>query len=110
MKTIVITGASAGIGAALARRFAKEGHRLVLLARRLDKLETLRDEIGKNQAAVFALDVTSRQAVEKTFAQIEKEVGPIDVLVNNAGGAFGLDRAQEAQLDEWEKCVDVNVG
>lgn len=108
-KNVVITGASAGIGAAVARRFAKEGHQVILLARRLDKLEALREEIREKKAIAFELDVTARPAVEKTFARIEKEVGPIDVLVNNAGAAFGLDPAQKAHFEEWEKCIDLNI-
>src|ERR1700674_2918381 len=106
---VVITGASAGIGAATARRFAKSGYRLVLIARRKEKLEELRRELGKSDAAIFSLDISSRPAVEKTFEQIEKEIGPIDILVNNAGGAFGLDRAWQANLDDWEKSIDLNI-
>lgn len=109
LTNIVITGASAGIGAATARRFAKEGYRLVLLARRKDKLDALRQELSHNEIFVHELDVSSRVHVEKIFTQIEMEIGSIDILVNNAGGAFGLDRAQDARLDEWEHCVDVNI-
>lgn len=106
---IVITGASSGIGAALARRFSKENCHLVLIARRLEKLEALRQEIGVEKVSIFELDVTNRNDVEKVFSQITKEIGSIDVLVNNAGAAFGLDLAQEADLDDWDKCVDVNI-
>lgn len=108
-KNIVITGASVGIGAAIARCFAKEDYHLVLLARRESKLEALRQELGPGKATIFALDVTVRSEVEETFARIEKDRGAIDILVNNAGGAFGLDRAQEASLDDWEKCINVNI-
>lgn len=109
MSHIVITGASVGIGASTARRFAKGNYRLTLLARRKDKLEALSQEIGKKEVHLFTLDVSSRKDVEKTFQKIEKEIGAIDILVNNAGGAFGLEKAYEASLDEWEKCVDVNI-
>lgn len=108
-KNVVITGASAGIGAATARRFSKEKSHLILLARRKDKLETLRQELKNSEVSLFELDVTSRSSVENVFAQIEKEIGSVDILVNNAGGAFGLDRAHEASLDDWEKNVDVNI-
>lgn len=104
MKKIVITGASVGIGAEVARRFSKEGDFVVLLARRYDKLKALKEELGKN-VAIYELDVTSKEAVEKTFA----EIGPLDILVNNAGGAFGLDKAYEANLEDWDKCVDTNI-
>lgn len=106
---IVITGASAGIGAALARRFARDkGKRLILLARRQDKLETLRQDLG-NEVEIFELDVTSPGSVEKVFKTIEEQFGAIEVLVNNAGGAFGLDMAQYAALEDWERCIDVNI-
>lgn len=101
---VVITGASVGIGASIARRFAKAGSHLVLLARRKEKLEEIKNELG-GKTTLFELDVTSRPEVERIF----KEIGPIDVLVNNAGVALGLDRAQEADLHEWEKCIDVNI-
>jgi 3-hydroxy acid dehydrogenase/malonic semialdehyde reductase len=103
---VVITGASAGIGAAVARRFAEGKRRLVLLGRRLDKLKEVQKE---TDAAIFELDVTDREKVIETMNKIEKESGPIDVLVNNAGVGFGLEPAHECNLDEWEKCVDVNI-
>lgn len=108
-KTIVITGASAGIGAATARRFAKEGHRLVLVARRKEKLEELKNELKKHEVDIFPLDVTSRREAEKVCGEIEKKVGAVDILLNNAGAAFGLEKAHEARLDDWEKSIDVNI-
>ncbi len=103
---VVVTGASAGIGAAVARRFAEGKRRLVLLARRLDRLKEVQKETN---AAIFELDVTDRDRVIETMRKIEKELGPIDVLVNNAGIALGLEGAQKCNLDEWEKCIDVNI-
>ncbi len=105
---VVITGASSGIGAATARRFSKERYRLVLLARRLDRLQLLQKELS-SQTRVLALDVCSKESVIKTIDEIEKEDGPIDILVNNAGGAFGLEPAHLAKLEDWEQCVDVNI-
>lgn len=101
---VVITGASTGIGAATARRFAKAGCKVILLARRLEKLQELQKEIG-SQASFFELDVTCRKSIETLFDQID----PIDVLINNAGAAFGLEKAQDANLDDWEKNIDVNI-
>jgi 3-hydroxy acid dehydrogenase/malonic semialdehyde reductase len=101
---VVITGASAGIGSATARRFARQGYRLTLLARRIEKLEELRQELKGTDVSVYALDVSCREDVERTFAEIET-----DILVNNAGIAFGLEPAQQGNLDEWERCVDVNI-
>lgn len=105
---IVITGASAGIGAAIAKRFAKEGHPLALTARRLDKLEMLRDEL-KGEIGIYELDITSWDAVAEVFQQIEKKQGPIEVLVNNAGCGFGLDPAYQGKIEEWDQCVDTNI-
>ncbi len=101
-RRVVITGASAGIGEATARRFAKAGFDLVLIARRKEKLETLRKEIG---GTIYELDVTSLSQVEETI----QKIGPIDILINNAGLALGLDKAQQSDLEEWEKCIDVNI-
>lgn len=109
MALIAITGASAGIGAATARRFDIQGNKLVLLARRKDKLEELSKELQNCDVFIYELDVSSRKRVETVFAKIEKEHGPIDILINNAGLAFGLDKAYEAKLEEWEQCVDVNI-
>ncbi len=105
---IAITGASSGIGAATARRFAKEGFRLALMARRMDKLTKLQKEL-KTEVFLYELDVCSKQAVAQTFHLIEKENGPIDVLINNAGCALGLEPADKANLEEWEKMVQTNI-
>lgn len=105
---VVITGASAGIGAAAAHRFAKEGCRIVLLARRLDRLEQLQKELP-SPAWSYELDVTSSERVADVMAAIEKNQGPIDVLINNAGLAFGLDPAYKCDVKEWDQCVDVNI-
>jgi 3-hydroxy acid dehydrogenase / malonic semialdehyde reductase len=105
---VVITGASSGIGAATAHRFSKENYRLVLLARRLDRLQLLKKELSA-PTSVFELDVCSAESVAKVIDQIEREEWPIDVFVNNAGGAFGLEPAHQARLEDWDQCVDVNV-
>lgn len=105
---IVITGASSGIGAAIAIRFAKEGFPVVLLARRLDRLQSMKKELpGKIFA--YELDVTDRNRVETVIEKIDKEIGPIGVLVNNAGVAFGLEPAYEASSDEWDQMVETNI-
>ncbi|MGE5195919.1 MAG: SDR family NAD(P)-dependent oxidoreductase [Anaerolineae bacterium] len=105
---VMVTGASSGIGAAVARRFAKGGHRLILTARRQERLEALKKEIG-NQTSLFPLDLRSWKGVEEMAKKIEKDNGPIDVLINNAGLGFGLEPAHLANLDEWETCIDVNI-
>jgi 3-hydroxy acid dehydrogenase/malonic semialdehyde reductase len=107
--TIVITGASSGMGAATAKRFAQAGYRLFLIARRKENLESLVREIGAKSASIFVLDITSQSDVEKTFLQIEKETGGIDILVNNAGLSSGREPAGKATLSDWKACVAVNI-
>ena len=102
MKTAVITGASSGIGAATARALAGEGYRTVLGARRLERLEELAAEID---GEAIALDVTDPASVESFTAA----VGACDVLVNNAGGALGLDSIAEADEEKWLTMYESNV-
>jgi 3-hydroxy acid dehydrogenase / malonic semialdehyde reductase len=104
---VLITGASSGFGAAVARRFAGSGARLVLAARRVDRLEALAAELAV-PALVLPLDVRDRASVERSVASLPTEFAAISVLVNNAGGAFGLEPAPQANLDDWEAMVDTN--
>lgn len=102
-RTAVVTGASSGIGAATARHLAREGFEVVCAARRGDRIEALAAEIG---GRAVVCDVTSAASV----AELAAAVGPrLDVLVNNAGGAFGLGAVAEADADEWRRMYDVNV-
>lgn len=99
----VVTGASSGIGAATARHLARAGFEVVCAARRTDRIQSLAAEIG---GRAVSCDVTDAEAV----AALAAEVGPrLDVLVNNAGGAFGLSPVAEADADEWRRMYDVNV-
>jgi NADP-dependent 3-hydroxy acid dehydrogenase YdfG len=104
---VFITGASSGIGAAVARRFAADGARLVLAARRKDRLDALAAELGV-PALPLALDVRDRAAVEQAVATLPPDFAGVTVLVNSAGGALGLEPAQAADLDDWEAMVDTN--
>jgi NADP-dependent 3-hydroxy acid dehydrogenase YdfG len=103
----VVTGASSGIGAATARRLAAEGFEVVLTARRTERIEELAKEIESTggTARAVTLDVTDRAAVD-AFA---REVGPIDVLVNNAGGAFGAESVEQGDPADWLAMYQVNV-
>ncbi len=98
----VVTGASSGIGAATARRLAREGFHVVLGARRLDRIETLATEIG---GSAYALDVTDQLSVDDFCARVPS----CRVLVNNAGGAYGMDPVASADVDDWAAMYDVNV-
>jgi NADP-dependent 3-hydroxy acid dehydrogenase YdfG len=102
MRTAVITGASSGIGAATARALAGEGYRTVLGARRLDRIEALAAEIG---GEAVALDVADPDSVAAFTARLES----CDVLVNNAGGALGLDPLAEADEEKWLQMYESNV-
>ncbi len=102
-RTAVVTGASSGIGAATARSLAAEGFRVFCAARRTDRVEQLAAEIG---GVAVTCDVTDAGSV----AALAETVGtPLDVLVNNAGGAFGMSPVAEADADEWRRMYEVNV-
>jgi NADP-dependent 3-hydroxy acid dehydrogenase YdfG len=102
-KQAVVTGASSGIGAASARALAAEGFRVFCAARRVDRIEALAAEIG---GVAVECDVTSEDDVRR----LADRVGPtLDVLLNNAGGAFGADEVVHGQADDWRKTYDVNV-
>ncbi len=105
---VLITGASSGFGVAFAKRFAKDGAKLILAARRGDRLKTVAKEFGKSALAI-ELDVRDRAAVAKTIDQLPAEWKAIDVLINNAGLALGLEPAHRASLDDWDRMVDTNV-
>lgn len=106
--TVLVTGASSGFGAAIARRFAADGARIVLAARRVDRLEALAADLGE-RAHVVELDVRQRSAVAFAIDNLPADFAAIDVLVNNAGLALGLEPAHEASLDDWETMVDTNI-
>ncbi|MGH6818473.1 MAG: SDR family NAD(P)-dependent oxidoreductase [Methylovirgula sp.] len=106
---VFVTGASAGFGAAIARRFAKEGHLVVATGRRRERLETLADELGRDKVLPLVFDVRDRHAVERAVQELPASFAEIDVLVNNAGLALGLEPAQKASLDDWDTMVDTNV-
>lgn len=111
-KWVLITGASAGFGAAAARAFAREGSNLLLGARRIDRIETVAREcreLGAPAAHAHALDVSETASVEK-FAGWVRSVAPrVDVLINNAGGAHGLDPVATGKDEDWEAMFQINV-
>jgi 3-hydroxy acid dehydrogenase/malonic semialdehyde reductase len=106
---ILITGASAGFGADIARVLAPLGHRIIATARRTERLEALADELGRDRVLPVALDVTDKEAVFEAIDGLPADWSEIDVLVNNAGLALGLEAAQSAHLDNWERMIDTNV-
>ncbi|MEV5967103.1 SDR family oxidoreductase [Kribbella sp. NPDC051952] len=106
-KTVFVTGASSGFGAAIARRFATDGHRVVAAARRAEKVADLAAELGPAVLPI-TLDVRDRAAVAATLTNLPDDFAAVDVLVNNAGLALGLAPAQEADLDQWEQMIATN--
>ncbi|KVW33405.1 SDR family NAD(P)-dependent oxidoreductase [Burkholderia ubonensis] len=104
---VFVTGASAGFGAAIARAFVNGGHRVVATARRKDRLDALAAELG-DALLPLELDVRDRAAVEAVPAALPAEFAALDVLVNNAGLALGVEPAHKASLDEWQTMIDTN--
>ena len=107
-KIILITGATSGIGRATAVRFANGGARLILCGRRKEKLDVLVRELGENHMSII-FDVRDKKAVFKAIESLPKVYKKIDVLINNAGNAHGMDSAQTANLDDWDAMIDSNV-
>jgi len=106
--TVFVTGATAGFGLATVRKFAKDGAKVIGTGRRENRLADLAKEIGPNFLPL-TFDVGSRKDAENAIAGLPAEFASVDVLVNNAGGALGLDPAQSASLDDWDAMVDSNV-
>lgn len=112
MKRIaLITGASSGIGEACARKFAEGGYDLILTARRAEKLAELKAELEAEGTKVKTLtfDVRDAEAAEKAVDSLEPEWRKIDVLINNAGLALGLDKEYEGDPDDWNTMIDTNI-
>lgn len=103
-----VTGTSSGFGAAIARRFAKDGIRVVATARRVDRLKELKQEFGDLIWPV-SLDVRDRRQVESVVAGLPVEFASIDILVNNAGLSLNLEPAYKVPLEDWEMMVDTNI-
>jgi len=105
---VFITGASAGIGAACARKFAEQGCRLILAARRTGQLEAVADGLGVD-CRLVELDVRDQKAVAAAVDNLPEPWRGIDILVNNAGLSRGLDKLHEGNLQDWEEMIDTNV-
>ena len=108
-KNIFITGATSGFGRACALRFADEGWRLIVTGRRRDRLDQLTAELSGRPVLAVQLDVRDRDAVRGVIAALPEGFADIDVLVNNAGLALGLEGADRADLDDWETMIDTNI-
>lgn len=111
-KTVLVTGATSGIGKATAKYFAKKGYNVILTGRRAEQLELAKNKLNTKYGAkvqTLCFDITDRQACEKAFNSLEGGWEIIDILINNAGGARGLEPIQEGRTEDWEYMIDANV-
>jgi 3-hydroxy acid dehydrogenase/malonic semialdehyde reductase len=106
---VLVTGASSGFGAAIAHRFVADGHQVIAVGRRQERLDALAAQLGKECVHTLTLDVRDRAAVNAAVASLPASFAQISVLVNNAGLALGLEPAHQADLDDWDEMVDTNV-
>jgi len=111
-KTAIITGASAGIGMATAKLLARQSFDLVITGRRSDKLEQLKNDLENDHGVrvfISSFDIRNRDEVQQAVDYIKQQFEHIDVLVNNAGLAAGLDKIQTGNLDDWDQMIDTNI-
>lgn len=104
---VLVTGASSGFGEGIARKFANQGHRVITAARRSERLQALAQELG-NALLPVELDVTQKSSIDRALAELPADWQSVDVLVNNAGLALGLEPAHQAQLADWETMIATN--
>ncbi len=111
-KTALITGATSGFGEALAKKFAANSYNVIITGRRKERLEKLKVELERDNdctAYTMNFDVRDKQKVKEVFHALPQEWRSIDVLVNNAGLASGLDKIQDGSSEDWDKMIDTNV-
>ncbi|OCG57579.1 SDR family NAD(P)-dependent oxidoreductase [Gilliamella sp. Nev3-1] len=108
MNIALVTGASSGFGQAICRKLVADGYKVIGVARRGDKLQKLADELGIN-FTFLTLDVTKKDAIESILLQLPKAFQPIDILINNAGLALGLEPAYQADFNDWETMIQTNI-
>lgn len=110
MKTVLITGATSGIGRATARAFAKNNYKIIICGRREDRLAELQDELSqRTEVHTLLFDVRQKKAVKESIASLPQDFANIDILINNAGNAHGLDPIQNGDIDDWDSMIDINV-
>ncbi len=106
----LITGATSGIGLETARLFAQNGMKLIITGRRKDRLQVVAEELALlTQIHTLCFDVSDKEATQIALSQLPPDFKEIDILINNAGNAYGMDGADSAKLSDWEKMIDINV-
>ena len=111
-KIVFISGANSGIGRACAEKFAENGAKLILCSRNVDKLIKVAESINKNydtEILTYQLDVRDKEKVSTVITELPKKWQKIDVLINNAGGALGMDKFQNGSIDDWDEMIDSNI-
>jgi len=110
LKTILITGATSGIGLAAAKKLANEKNQLILCGRRQYKLDEIYEELSKSANVIsLCFDVSDKNEVNRILNDLPEEFRSIDILINNAGNAHGLDTIQEGSIEDWDNMIDINV-
>lgn len=111
MGSVIITGASSGIGKACAEKFSENGYNLILNARRTEKLKELSDSLSKNNIKIFykQVDMRIKDKIFEFINSIPKEFYPIDILINNAGLARGLESFDKCNIEDWDEMIDTNI-
>ncbi|WP_414163749.1 bifunctional NADP-dependent 3-hydroxy acid dehydrogenase/3-hydroxypropionate dehydrogenase YdfG [Superficieibacter sp. BNK-5] len=104
---ILVTGATAGFGESITRRFVENGHKVIATGRRQERLQALKEELG-DAIYPLQLDVRDRAAIDEKLASLPAEWRGIDILVNNAGLALGMEPAHKASVEDWENMIDTN--
>lgn len=107
-ETVMITGASAGFGLAMAQHFIAKGYRVIGAARRLEKLEEIKGQLGETFYPL-CMDMTDTSSIDKALASLPEDWAQVDILVNNAGLALGLDKAYEANFSDWQTMIMTNI-
>lgn len=111
-KTVLITGATSGIGMACAYQFGANGYRIILTGRRIDRLEKIKSDIENkfsNEVFILPFDIRDNNQVTNAIKSLPDEWNSIDILINNAGLAVGLNKIQDGELDDWERMIDTNI-
>ncbi len=109
-KTVLITGATSGIGKATAYRLAQSKMQLIICGRRTEELDKIREDLSKlTSVACLCFDISDNNQVVKSIESVPEDFKQIDILINNAGNAHGLDKIQDGNIDDWDKMIDGNV-